>query len=247
MQPLDGLILEVPPMWERRDEWEEVYAAAEEVERPLIKTLGRLGEMLREVEDGRSTPLNLAWLSLWTKVFHCCDGGRGAYQRQSLYTARILQRVIFETSLHLGAIIQPLMESAGVDVTRRIGDLAENPSLANRRVRDRLTAYAAWCIHGALEYWRCVRDGRNLKRIYDPGPGQELLEGYGDQRELWEDLLGEVEIQSAEEAEAELEKAREGVEAKIEKLEGWCEVVRSLVNTSATSRKTPRHSTIVLS
>lgn len=222
MTELEGLNLYVPPMWERGDEWQEVYAAAGDLERPLIKTLGRLGKLLREVEEGTTTPLNLAWLSLWTKVFHCCDGARGALQRQTLYTARILRRVIFETSLHLGTIIQPLIESAGGEVTKgRIGDLARNESVAKKRVRDRLEAYAAWCIHGDLEYWRVVSDERNLRGVYDPAPREELLEAFGDEREAWEDLLGKVNDPPPEGAEVELEKTRRNVRARIEKLKTW--------------------------
>lgn len=222
MTGLEGLKLWVPELWERREEWHEVYAAADEVERPLIKTLGRLSEVLHELEGRAASPLNLAWLSLWSKVFHCCDGARGAYQRQSVYTARILRRVMFETSLHLGTIAQPLMEAAGIRMTRRrTGALALDAGLARRRVRNRLHAYAAWCIRGDLEYWRCYRDERNLEGVYDPGPRQDFLELAGENRDFWEDWLGPVEEETPEEARAELEKARRGIVARIERLEGW--------------------------
>lgn len=107
----DGMILEVPEFWERSDEWQKVYSEADSAEKPLIKTQGRLADLLEELDGAAATPVNIAWLSLWGRIFQCCDGARGAYMRQSLYTLTILRRVVFETSLHLGAILQPLIEA----------------------------------------------------------------------------------------------------------------------------------------
>lgn len=221
---LEGLQLYIPPLWEREDEGRAAYAAADDVERPLIKTQVRLGGLLEGLEDAPAEPSNLAWLSLWGRVFQCCDGARAAYGRQSIYTLRIIQRVVFETSLHLGAIVQPLMEASGEDSPgRRIGDLGRNSGLARRRVRNRLDAYAAWCLHADSDYWRRFRQDRNLDDIYDPAPRQELIDELGEGREWFEDLFGEIEPLESQQARAERERARKSAGNKIERMEKWLE------------------------
>lgn len=221
MTEFDRMILEVPPMWEYEDEWTKAYAEADTSERPLIKTQARLSSLLEDLDDASATPLNLGWLSLWVKTLHLCAGARGAYHQQSPYSLSILHRVTFESNLHLGAIIQPRLEATGQDGVDSTGDLGRDSSVARLRVRQRLEAYAAWCLFGDLEYWKGMNNERRLREIWDPTTASRLAEKMGEDRELWEDFLGEFEVQSPSEAQKELEEAKAAVSDQVEKFEMW--------------------------
>ncbi len=135
MPPLAGIPLVIPSLWERQDDWQEAVEEAEPEERSIVVLQAHLAVLLEALKGAESDPENLAWLSLWSRVFNCCEGARGAQLRESSFTMLVMLRVLFDVSLHVEVIARQLIRAN-----------AESTSLARSDVADRLSAYTAWSL-----------------------------------------------------------------------------------------------------
>lgn len=200
----EDLTLVVPNLWEK--DWTAAVADAEDRERSVVEALARYSALLRNLPASPATPAKVGWLSLWSRMFGCLTGVRGAVAWESRFPIEVLERVAFETGLHVRAVLAPMLRSAESESIRED---------VRAQVRDRLTAYVAWALRG--DEMICDHVGRSdrLDASFDPAAERELIADLGDKQEWWRQLSGQsLELVSDEEAALDKSKARNALRAR---------------------------------
>jgi len=177
MKTFEEYSLVIPPLWIKEAEWEEAVQEAQGAERQLLLCQLRLINILKDIPDSNATPERVAWLSLWAKIYGALDGARGALDRQTVVALRVIDRVCFEWTLHVQAILQPalsldkLANSHAGKVT-----VAENArqDAWNQAVR-RLQGYAAWCLWSDKDCYEEMLHPKTQAGVWDPRPARELV------------------------------------------------------------------------
>lgn len=200
----EDLTLVVPELWEK--DWPTAIDEAEEREQSVVEALARYSGLLRQLAPSPVTPAKVGWLALWSRMFGCLTGVRGAVMWESRFPIQVLDRVAFETGLHIRAILAPMLRAA---------ETKEPSDSVRERVRDRLTAYVAWALRG--DELLCEHVGRDdrVDASFDPTRERELIVDLGDQRDWWQELSGQtLELVSDQEAAHDKSKARESLRSR---------------------------------
>lgn len=206
-QDLTNAKIVVPRLWET--DWQSLVAAADGVERDALVTQQRLAALLKPFSPEPTTPEKVAWLSLWSRAFGHVRGALGAWQQDSLITLKILSRLVTELQLHLRAIVAPISEPS-------------DPDSARLQVRDRLSAYTAWCLSGDVAICRFQLKPDTLAGFFDPQPTREQVAALGDELEAWTRLTGqEYEIRSDQEADLDRKRAEAVIRDRLERYQAW--------------------------
>lgn len=208
MYEWESLIFSLPKFWTRDEMWRAALDEATGMERRLIEIQRRFSSLLRLADGRRVSPALVAWIALWTRGFQVAEGARGAYERRSLMTLRVLTRVGFELTWQLAAIARPLQPS----------DVRLSSDLQGERARQRLEAYAAWALHHDRGFWENVLRGRRIEQLFDPKPARAYArdaQKLGGLREFFELGIGEIELEGDFEAEEEMRDVRRGAEHRV--------------------------------
>jgi hypothetical protein len=194
MEPFkfESLTILVPELWDK--EWDQLIDDADGYEREFLAAQARYARMLQGLKASPATPEKIAWLALWSRLFGCLTGGRGAAEWESRFASSIIARVCYETTLHIQAVLLPVLKA----VEPPDGAISEEHW---EMVRDRLRGYLAWTLRGDQRLYRHVLQEQNLNDAFDPRPEREFIRDLGESREAWERLSRqELEIVSDQEA-----------------------------------------------
>lgn len=188
----ESVTLLIPALWDKP--WDELIDEAEGLEREFLRAQARYARMLQRVASSPTTPEKVGWLALWSRLFGCLTGGRGAAIWESRFAESVIMRVANEATLHVQAIMLPVLEAVERD------DHRIHPDHWNE-VRDRLRGYVVWSLRGDERLYRHVSDERRLAEAFDPRPERELIKELGDLQEAWTHFSGQtLELTSDSEA-----------------------------------------------
>lgn len=180
-RPLDSIRVSIPRLWEQEEDLREAIEDMDAAEQPLMRLQVELVRLLKEAQGAPPSPELFSWLILWTRTFQAIEGVRGAYQRRSTLTCRILERTSFETALHVGVIRRPMDQK----------DVRLSEGLAAEACRERLRAYFGWCLWNDLQEWRQFLHPENLKKVYEPRSARDYVRDFGDLLTQFAPWLGE--------------------------------------------------------
>jgi hypothetical protein len=209
----ENLTLVVPELWEKP--WDEIIAEAEGIEREFIATQARYARLLRPIAPTPVTPEKVGWLALWSRLFGCLSGGRGAIDWEARLAISVLTRVAFETALHLQAVMLPVLNAADL-----VGSRIDEKHWA--AARDRLRACVTWSLRGDEALYRHVSSDRILDEAFDPRKERAFIEMLGENKAPWESLSGQrLEVVSDQEASFDRSKAVARFRKKRNRLSRW--------------------------
>jgi hypothetical protein len=207
----EELTLVVPELWEKP--WAELIEDAEGLERDLISAQARYAHLLKGIQPSPVTPEKLAWLALWSRLFGCISGCMGTVKWEARFPAGVLARVAFEASLHLQAVMIPVLDAAE---TRKLSEADWTT------VRERLRAYLTWSLRGDEALYRHVSSDRILDEAFDRRGERDFINFLGESREAWEHLTGQhLEVVSDQEALYDRSKAVARFRKERERLARW--------------------------
>lgn len=207
----EELTLVIPQLWDKP--WPELVEDAEGPERDLIAAQARYARLLKGIQPSPVTPEKLAWLALWSRLYGCLSGCIGTAQWEARFPAGVLARVAFEASLHLQAVMIPVLDAAE---TRKL-DEADWMT-----VRERLRAYLTWSLRGDEALYRHVSSERILNEAFDRRGERDFINVLGESREAWEHLTGQhLEVVSDQEALFDRSKAAARFRKERDRLARW--------------------------
>lgn len=220
MSTFENYRLIIPRLWEK--DWSKAIAEADRADRQLLVCQARAGNLLKEITDLTATPERLAWLSLWVKGFALLDGARAALVRQSEYTLRVLERIAFETDLHVHAIIEPVVVlqklEKGPGGRTTVSDGAKQD--AWRSVIDRMRAYTTWCLWGDRDFYEYLLRRKTQDGIWDPSPARAIA-GDPEERAAFEVLFGPLPVHNKHELERDQAKQQKDAKFALRRIGDW--------------------------
>ena len=207
--PFSELTLLVPNLWDKP--WQEYIDGADGLEREFIVVQAQYARILGRLSQKPVTAEKLGWLSLWSRFFGTLAGARGSAEWSSRFAVSVMEPVAFEVSLHLQAVMLPVLEATDAE-----------PSIWSN-VLNRLRGYVAWAIHGdQLLYARLLERAHSVNAVFDPKPERQFIHELGDRRDAWERLTGQtLEIISDHEAFHDRAKATARLTSQANRVAKW--------------------------
>ena len=210
---LDELTLFVPNIWDKP--WDESIEDAEGVDREFLRVQAAYARLLQRIAPTPATAEKIGFLSLWSRFFGALAGGRGASEWKSRFAVSVIGRVALESSLHLQAVMLPILEA----------DISDGPDIGEEHwaaTRDRLCGYVAWSLRGDELLYERLSRSRTLEEAFDPVPERDFIQQLGPAQEAWERISHQrLELVSDQEASHDLEKAKRRLKQSSQRISTW--------------------------
>lgn len=145
------------------DEEYKAHFDEEGVDQDLIKIEYNLLLLTRDSKSESLPPHYVAWHILWYNAFNVTRGARAALGLNSVFTIKVLKRIIFELDQITDCIIRGTQVDHSEDVSK------EN-------IEDRLSAYFAWCLWQDIRYYEHILEGRFQNMLWDERPAREVAQ-----------------------------------------------------------------------
>lgn len=173
------------PLPQFDDEEYKAHFDEEGVDQDLVKIEYNLLLLTRDSKSKSLPPHYIAWHILWYNAFNVTRGARAALGLNSVFTVKALRRIIFE----LGQITDCIIRETRVD---------HSEDVSRENIKDRLSAYFAWCLWQDIRYYEHFLEGRYQNLLWDERPAREMAQDPAALK-LHESIYGPREIMSDKE------------------------------------------------